>query len=515
MLAVYPLIEKNGYEKILEGKASFFFVLASMYLVVFAIFRLLERGTEGSRPGGKAGGRTVRSANSASGGLKARIGALSAPSVLGIVMLAAFTVSWLISGDLMTAFLGTDGRFVGYFMLALCVACFFAVREGACLCRNLIYVIGAAGIVVYIISVFNHLGFNPLWLCDTYDMRNSHFISTLGNRNTMAAFIAVSMGVAIPLFLREEKGAKKRFWGFYVFAGYMAVAATCSDSVFLALAVVFGVTLCTALRSYTTLLRWGENGALIGIALLLDRVLRLARGRAAWKADGLVKIIFRYHLAVVWLVIMLLLCAFCIHMMRQGKVTIPKAASRIAAGVMIAVVVVYVAALVVMTAAWRPKEAKRHLGKLYKYLYFGNKWGTNRGRIWRGAISVFSNLPLANKIFGYGMGMSREAFSLYDSTNAAAHFDGILADAHCEYLQYLITTGIAGCAAFIGFIVAVLRSFVKAFREGVYEGLVGICLVGAFAAQALVNNTHIYIEPVAFILMGLILGLIAKRPRRS
>ncbi|MCR5665456.1 MAG: O-antigen ligase family protein [Eubacterium sp.] len=486
MLAIFPLIEWQGYEKILQGKAIFFFVAVPLYILIALLFLYLEKS---------ASKQKIKLTHR-----------LTPVTISGIILIAALTISWIVSPEKGAAFWGTYCRYVGYAMLVLMVLSFFVVRELAYLRKYAFYVIGAAGAFVFIIAIFNHLGFNPLGLCETFDHRKSSFISTLGNRNTMAAYVSLMVAIAIPLFLQVKEKRDRLLLGVYLFLGYMAMAAANSDSVYLALGAVLAITLFRSLKGYSKLLRWAYNGILLSLAWLLDQFLRKMRGTAAWKKDGVLKFIFNHDVMVVVLIAMVLLVLLCVVMKMKNKETIARWIPFVVAGVIIGIVVFYIVSLVVMARIWNPVEAKYHLGIFKKFLYFRDSWGTNRGRIWRACINTFGNMPILHKIFGMGSGMSYQAFQMYDGTNASDYFSATLVDAHNEFLQYLITTGIVGVVSYFGFLIMILKNFITRTVKGNRTAFVGICFMGAFLAQGAVNNTHIYIEPLAFLVLAFIAG---------
>ncbi|SDB16163.1 O-antigen ligase family protein [Eubacterium oxidoreducens] len=489
MLAVYPLIEWQGYEKILQGKAIFFFIAVPLYLVLAVLFRYFEKSLKRNHYQKKNVDRITG---------------------CGLLFLIALTISWLCAPLKGAAFWGTDCRYVGYAMLVLMVLCFFVVRELAFLRKYAYYIIGIAAAFIFVIAIFNHLGFNPLGLCETFDNRKSSFISTLGNRNTMAAYASLMLAVAIPLFLFAKKKRDRRFLGVFLFLGYMAMAATNSDSVYLVLGAVLAITLYRCLKTYSKLLKWAYNGIILSCAWLLDCLLRNVRGQMAWKKDGVLRFIFRHHVMEVVLVAMIILVIICVVMKMKQKETIPKPIALVMVIVVVCVVAFYIVMLIVSVRIWNPIEAKYHLGVFKKFLYFTDSWGTNRGRIWRACINTFANMPLVHKIFGMGCGMSYQAFETYDHTNVADYFSATLVDAHNEFLQYLITTGIVGVVSYFGFLFMLLKNFVKQSIRGNETAFIGICFIGGFLAQGAVNNTHIYIEPLAFIILALITGKISK-----
>lgn len=176
--------------------------------------------------------------------------------------------------------------------------------------------------------------------------------------------------------------------------------------------------------------------------------------------------------------------------------------------VILSVTAVLAAGLVIfmiyVNVAWTKHEAKEQLGVLYSYLYFSNAWGTKRLRIWRAALEIYMRMLIPKKLIGVGPAGFYFASQTYLSAEELAVFtkQGQLIDAHNEYLQYLVTYGMAGAILFVGFLFTTVRYLFKVGKEKPYVLAFAMSGVG-FLVQAVVNNAHIYIDPLAVILLAM------------
>lgn len=66
----------------------------------------------------------------------------------------------------------------------------------------------AAGMVVCSLAVINHLGFDPLSAYVGFEA-DTKFLSTLGNRNTLAAYIALLLPFGMTLLWSVSSGNRK------------------------------------------------------------------------------------------------------------------------------------------------------------------------------------------------------------------------------------------------------------------------------------------------------------------
>ena len=152
------------------------------------------------------------------------------------------------------------------------------------------------------------------------------------------------------------------------------------------------------------------------------------------------------------------------------------------------------------------KEARSVFGRLTKYIYFREEWGTDRGLIWKCAVRTFNGMPFYRKLTGFGPGMFRAAAERYDLSMLYNKVEGYLIDAHSEYLQYLITTGILGLFCYLTCFISLLRHLFKCKPAKPLLCICGMSFTISFLAQAVINNVHIYIEPAAFMIMGCLLA---------
>ena len=138
-----------------------------------------------------------------------------------------------------------------------------------------------------------------------------------------------------------------------------------------------------------------------------------------------------------------------------------------------------------------------------------DSFGTNRGYIWKRTLLNFKELPLWQKLFGYGPNCFYQ--SLQQRFGAEMHelFDSPFLDAHNEALQILAITGILGLASYLGMQLSLLASCLRKCRlDGIFlAGSVGIT---AYLLQGLVNNPSIFTLPPFFLFLGILENRLRK-----
>ncbi len=140
---------------------------------------------------------------------------------------------------------------------------------------------------------------------------------------------------------------------------------------------------------------------------------------------------------------------------------------------------------------------------LDKYIKFTADWGTDRGQIWKMCIELYKNFSLKEKLFGIG------PEALYKITGTQGNFEAIVDQAHNEYLQHLLTIGLAGLASYIGMIVSTCVVAVKYLKNNPL-GIAAFAGLVAYWIQAAFNLAQPFTTPVMYLYIACIGGLALK-----
>lgn len=139
-------------------------------------------------------------------------------------------------------------------------------------------------------------------------------------------------------------------------------------------------------------------------------------------------------------------------------------------------------------------------GSLENYLIINDDWGTYRGYIWRIGLESYEKFPIIHKIFGYGP----DTFGIITVNNyykeMISRYNEKFDSAHNEYLQYLITIGIAGLIAYISLIVTSIKQMIRSSKtEPAVMAIVFAIL--CYGAQAAVNISVPIVSPIMMTLL--------------
>lgn len=138
------------------------------------------------------------------------------------------------------------------------------------------------------------------------------------------------------------------------------------------------------------------------------------------------------------------------------------------------------------------------LGELDKFLKITDSWGNYRGGIWKQLLDLYKDFSLKEKLFGIG------PESLYKIAKPLeVHGNKNLDQAHNEYLQYLMTTGLFGALSYLFVIIAVIVSVIKNLKRNALAVALLAGLV-SFWTQAAFNIAQPFTTPIMYVFIAVI-----------
>lgn len=486
LLTLFPLLEHDGYYDILDTKAGYFYFSTTVFLLLFLIAQLLSLlGTD----------------------KKSAVLSTAKNDIPVLCLIGILFTSFFLSPDLYSSFWGIDSRYTGFFVLCLSCVLFLIYSHNAIMSIMLLSLPFIAACFIEIIAWFNHLGYNPFLLCTTFLDSGSQFISTIGQRNCFAAYTSMILSLSLPLSIF---GSHKCNVAFYVlsFLCFLGIFSASSDSGFLAAGILFLFTLWFSMIAPSAFRRWAFLLLLFGCASTMNTLFVNLRYYIAWDPEGISALLYTHDkLSMILFIFLPLLligaCSLFMSNCSKRKLLIIRHIFFLLTSL---TVLVLFFSCMMLPSIYTYKEAKSVFGRFTKYLYFREEWGTNRGLIWTCAVRTFNNMPFYRKLIGIGPGMFRTAAERYDQSMLYKKLDGYLIDAHSEYLQYLITTGLLGLTSYLTCFIHSFCRFYKCKSARPLLSICGMAFTVAFLVQATINNVHIFIEPVAFTILGCLLA---------
>ncbi|WP_177205614.1 O-antigen ligase family protein [Acetitomaculum ruminis] len=421
-----------------------------------------------------------------------------------IVFMFATTISFLINPNKYNTFWGVDGRRIGYLALMICGVSYFLYSRYLKDIDLLMILTFLAAVFISLIAIANHLGFDPLDMFVTMP-KESQLISTLGNRDCLAGYIILLWPVSMFYIFKSPKKLLRIISWIYLLISFAAVVAAMCDSAYIAIFIIALVSLCFVFDNYKSLIGYCYIFLSFFAVHIVMKYLRNVREEYAWKAEGITEFLINNVWILALATVFFLLMAVFFTIMKKKEIDIGKfKVLRIIVWIAAFISIAFLIGLMIyVSSKYESKaECKEVFGTLANYIYFDESFGSSRGRIWNIALKTFLAMPFINKIFGYGPAGFRYALVEFLEESVYTFKSGRLIDAHNEFLQYLVTLGIFGIISYFGIFISAIIRFAKNRKK---DFLVAGALVttAAFLSQGIINNTHIYIEPLLFLLLAI------------
>lgn len=411
--------------------------------------------------------------------------------IVAVVYAAVTLVSTLLSGNFAAALWGSGGYLGGLVLTAAallgCMGTAVFLKNPAALC--LPFIISGAGVAL--LGVLNNFGVDPLgFRAAIRPEQYNLFFSTIGNADYLSAFLCLWLPLAAHRFAVSARAGEQ--WTVFACAeiGFLGMASLDSGMTALGLAgaafvLLLFVPLTVLELSRYAMLAAGWTAAQFAIGVLAAKY-PLLRTEHPFAALG------KPAVAAVIVAVCLLAAAVFAALAKstQGKTCL--LAQRIVCGA----AAVGCAVLLVLANAYDVS-----FGGLDNFLRFGPDWATGRGAIWADVWYCFTHGTPLQMLFGNGPGMVHAVLATAGDALPYNLTDTI--GAHNEYLELLLTTGLAGLAAYLAFVGMTLHTATKQMQDEPQKCGLLFCAV-AYLVQAFFNNRVTAVFPIFMVLLGVL-----------
>lgn len=493
IIAVFPLFFRNYYFDILTVKYIFYYgtiiSMAVVTLVVSIIFLFLDKS--------RYDWATIKS-------LKRQfsIKSFRKSDWAMIAFLIAVAISTFQSDYFYESFWGNEGRFMGMFLILLYGVSFFIIGHCLKFKQWFLDVFLFAGMIACIIGIMQFFKYDPIGFKRglTADDFPS-FTSTIGNINTYTSYVALISGMGTVLFAIEKNRFRRAWYLFTVIISIFALITGISDNAYLTLLALFGLLPLYLFNNLKGLKRYMVLVAILFTEFQFIDLISQKYPEHVLKINGLFNVIVGYdklaHFVVVlWgICIVLYVLDACV-----SKDSIMKKDNNLGRWIWLGLLIIIVmAGCYILYDANIAGNADKY-GSLKKYLVINDDWGTHRWYIWRIGMESYARFPLIHKIFGYGP----DTFGIITVNNfyeeMISRYNEKFDSAHNEYLQYLITIGIVGLAAYLTLLFTSIGEMIRASKKRPVMMALTFALV-CYGAQAAVNISVPIVAPIMMTLL--------------
>jgi len=419
-----PLIINNGYYNITETK-SFYFVVLSLLLVVSAFINTLTKLAKEKR-------------------LIFQYIPLDLPMLL-FGMLCV--LSAVLSTYQLDVWIGEKSRYQGTVIILVYVIVYFIVSRNYFFSQNFLLCLVFAFSVVSFLAVLNCFDIDFLGFYNILSAENkSKYVSTIGNVNFYSSYMCLIFPVLVCGYCQTEKRSSKLIYTFALIIGSFGMMVTSSES----FAVGFAVSMLIIPLLFNDVERIKKYCVAILLILLSTQVYSLIYRFTDNKNVEISQLLNIFVSPVVSGAFILLVGVSLLLLYKKPECL----------GIFKKIYtsfIVFIVSLVILSFVLSNTIG---LGALDKVFKISEDWGTYRGGIWKQLVKLYSDFSDKEKLFGVGP----EALHNI-SYPLEAHGNKNLDQAHNEYLQYLLTTGIFGILSYISVIVTVLISVIKKLKS--------------------------------------------------
>ena len=388
--------------------------------------------------------------------------------------------STLLSEAPLSSFLGKIGWSVGSLMITTLIFCTIWYSHYFDFSQRLLLPLIVENTVIFIFALLQSADRDPFgFLHLIRKVYRYSYLGTIGQKNCFSGYLCLLLPLFWCMFAEAEDLRHTLLYGAFCTIGFMAIIAANSDSTFAGIGVSVFFLLPYFLFHKTRIRRASILISLFGACLLLFRILPFFEGKVIHimrHSHDVSAVLLRIPCSVGLILLGGLLYVFIDKWVGKDY----EKRARLLLIVFEALFSVAVIVVVLRSATG-----------------FNDKWGTNRGYIWRVGWEHFVSFPLKEKLVGVGPDLLAPVYvelRLLLKTNVVA--------AHSEPLQVLLTQGIIGLSLYLVFWGYLVYLFVRKQLWKTEEGKFFFPLA-TYLGQSLFCSVY----PVTAVLFSLMEGL--------
>lgn len=445
MFFVYPLYYQNYYYDIVTCRFYLFVIMTGITVLLCLAGYYVESGAADTR------GRKL----------------LTGADWLVLALWAVNLVSALLSDNMQVAVMGTSGRSSGLITLTGYAAVYFMVTRFYVHSIRIFQLLCVSSIAASIVGSLHFLDIDFLGFYDGLGAgEKAMYLSTMGHANVVASFYGLVLPMVMVLFINTDKWKEQIFYGITLVLSVSGLFATGCESG----AIIIGVMFLAGLVTIQDIRNQYKLFVISICMVVICKILLVINDRKQMpRSLETFQRILENHTRFIILLLALFLIGSVSYWLYQGKsrknieTGICKNKQYVKRILMFACIFIFVFIGGILFFSTVGKNIR--LGKLENMLRFNKRFGSYRGYIWELVLREYGKLPFINQLFGIGCDtlkpflMEFHRNEMYVTTGA--YYD----NAHNEFLQYLITTGILGLSCYVSLLFIKLRTGIRIMTE--------------------------------------------------
>lgn len=471
MFCIYPFYMKNGYVQISDAKYTFF-----LYCSLGAVLLLLFTGLVTF--------------------LK-EIPKISRTDIFAFLFMVFSIISFFLSNYKYESFIGLEGWNMGLLTLLLVPFIYILISKLYEYESFVLYPILGASFVVFLLGILDRFSIYLLPL----EVRNTAFISTMGNINWFAGYYSVICPLGVGLLALEfqkeikTKGILLLLFAFNLISFAFGFAQGAESVLLVWLTLFLGLLFFTHMKMvclsnvFLIIALWAFS------ALIIFLLRKVIPNGFNYGSGGILDRMTQSPIMII-----VLLGALAIRIMISSH----DVADKIIKTMFIILAVsffVWLGAAVINTFIAETPFIE------YDIFTLNEEFGSGRGYALKASFMVLKEMSFKDWLFGTGPdSFARFAYDIPDINDylRKAWPNDTLPNAHCEPITVLINGGVLGCISFFGILFSFIRRKIASIRKE-FNGF-EMCIIlstATYVIHNLISFTQVLNIPFLFILMGM------------
>lgn len=401
------------------------------------------------------------------------------------------------------AWFGYSGWFMGLKSQLMLMALYFLVSRffmKGWKFDLLVCILGASSLV-FLLGILHRFLVDPLGLYEGIDASyHILFLSTIGQATWYSSFLCTVFPIGLFLFWYCDKTWQRVVLGIYTAIGFASLVTQNSDSAYFALAAFLSVLFVFSFQSVKHLRRFLEVLLTASLSMRTIGILQLLFADRAVPLEKLSTFLSQNPIVWVFIFLTAILYFLLTFMDTKGSFSMNSVKWIQKLGLVFIIITLPLGILCIFLTTTGHAPA---FFQNISYFIFNDEWGNGRGFTWKYSYSMFAEYPFSLKLFGIGSDCFASYTYVHHAADVSAKWgDSVLANAHNEWLNTLLTTGLFGLISYAGIFVSAFVSFVKKQKDSIYLLAAAGC-IGSYFFHNMFCYQQVVCTPFIFIIIGL------------